>query len=275
VSTVSEETDAYVLGTDQRELDRLRQQHEAWVGEAQSLLERAGLRSGQTVLDLGCGPGSTTVQLARVVGPQGQVIARDVSPGYIAHLRSELERLGIDHVRPSLGPVEELQLADGSLDAAYSRWLFCWLPDAAAVLSAVARALRPGGVMICQEYFNWASMKLVPRDGAHDRVVAACMASWQDSGTTIDIAEQLPTLAAQCGLTVEYAAPVARLGRPGSLVWTWLSEFYDSYLPRVVERGLLDEDTRLACLDELQRRQRENLGFIAAPTMLDLVLRKA
>lgn len=271
---MSGEGTGYVLGSDQAELERLTQQHATWVGQAQSLIERAGLSAGQTLLDLGCGPGLTTMQLARVVGRGGRVIARDASADFITHLELELKRLGIDHVVPSLGPVEELDLPESSLDGAFARWLFCWLPDAGALLSTVSRALRPGGAIVCQEYFDWGAMKLVPRSPAHDRVVDACMVSWRDAGATIDIGEQLPGLAAECGLRLEYAAPLARVGRPGSPVWSWISAFFDSYLPRLVAQGLLDEATRQICVEEWRQRLSRGIGFVAAPTMIDLVLRK-
>src|SRR5437867_12465873 len=111
----TEETDEYILGTDAEELERLRFQHQAWVKEAYELFERADLGAGDAVLDLGCGPGYTTIELADVVGPGGRVIARDVSARFLATLERECKRLGLAHVEPSLGTVEELALADESL----------------------------------------------------------------------------------------------------------------------------------------------------------------
>src|SRR5688572_17876789 len=136
------ETDEYILGTDVEELERLRFQHQVWVKEQYELLERAGVRAGMSVLDLGCGPGLTTLELAHVVGESGRVIACDQSERFLATLRRECAHLGFTHVEPRLGSVEELVLPEASLDAAYARWLFCWLSDPLAVLRRVARALR-------------------------------------------------------------------------------------------------------------------------------------
>ena len=264
----------YILGTDQVELDRLRNQHQTWLEQAYAVFERAGLRAGQTLLDLGCGPGFTTVELARLVGPAGRVIALDESERFVAFLDAERERLGLPQIEPRLGRAEALDLPAESLDGAYARWLFCWLADPAAVLAAVAAALRPGGVLVLQEYLDWGAKKLVPRGPAHDRVVAACMASWPAGGATIDIAEHLPTLAARCGLRLEHFRPVARLGRVGSLEWRWLTEFYESYLPRLVERGLLTRDELEAWRAEWSAREAEGRSFVYTPTMADAILRK-
>ena len=73
----------YVLGTHGEELERLRFQHELWRPLAEAAWERADLRAGERVLDLGAGPGFAAMDLARRVGPQGQVLALEHSPAYV------------------------------------------------------------------------------------------------------------------------------------------------------------------------------------------------
>ena len=81
------EQDEYILGTDPDELERLRFQHHVWVAPMHELLARAGLGAGQRVLDLGCGPGFTTLELAQFVGPTGRVVASDQSKRFLTTLR--------------------------------------------------------------------------------------------------------------------------------------------------------------------------------------------
>lgn len=264
----------YILGTDRIELDRLRNQHYAWIEQAYALLALSGLRAGDTLLDLGCGPGFTSVELARIVGPTGRVIALDTSERFIAFLAAERERLALPQIEPRLGTAEQLDLPAASLDGAYARWLFCWLADPGAVMQTVADALRPGGVLVLQEYLDWGAKKLVPRSAAHDRIVAACMQSWPLGGATIDIGEHLPDLAARCGLVLEHFRPIARLGRVGSLEWRWLTEFYESYLPRLVERGLLQPHEFDNWRADWGARAADGSSFVYTPTMVDAILRK-
>ena len=226
------------------------------------------------LVDLGCGPGFTSLELAQIVGSGGRVIARDMSPRFLEFLRAECDRLAYSHVEPSLGPVEELDLRDGSVDAAYARWLLCWVADPGAVLARVTRSLRSGGVLVLQEYLDWAAMKLVPRSDAFDRAIEACMRSWEEGDATIDIGERIPALAADCGLEVEHFRPLARSGHPGSLVWRWLSDFLHSYLPKLIERGFLAPEELDAYVDDWRVRAKEGTSHVLAPTMVDVVLRK-
>jgi SAM-dependent methyltransferase len=269
-----DERGEYILGTDPAELERLRFQHQAWVKEAYELFERAGLGAGLRVLDLGCGPGFTTLELAHVVGPEGRVLAADQSARFLATLRRECARLGLGQVEARLGPVEELALPAGGIDAAYARWLFCWLPDPLAVLARVARALRPGGVLLLQEYVDWGAMRLFPHGPAFARGVEACLASWRTGGATIDFAAEVPALAPRAGLVLEHFRPRARLGRVGSFEWRWLEGFFRSYLPKVVERGLLAPRELDAWLAEWDERSSAGTSWIATPTMADVILRR-
>ena len=65
----------YILGDKDRELARLQLQHDIWRNQTRELMRRAGFSRGQTVLDVGCGPGFTTFDLLKEVGPTGRIVA--------------------------------------------------------------------------------------------------------------------------------------------------------------------------------------------------------
>lgn len=85
---------SYVLGTEPEEQERLRLQHELWRPAATAAWERAGLGPGQRVLDLGAGPGFCALDLARIVGPGGQVLALERSGAYVAAARAAAAQAG-------------------------------------------------------------------------------------------------------------------------------------------------------------------------------------
>lgn len=267
-------TKDYILGVEREELERLRFQHTVWAERMHALLVRAGVRAGQRALDLGCGPGFTTIELARFVGEGGHVLARDQSAAFVEFLLHERDHLGLGWIEPSLGAVETLELAPGSLDLAYARWLFCWLPDPGPALERVVTALAPGGALVLQEYLDWAAMKLLPPSPTHARAVAACMHSWEVGQATIDFGERVPELARRFDLEVERFEPVARTGVVGSLEWRWIGGFFSIYLPKLVERGLYTAAELAEWRAEWSRRTRAREGWCVAPTMVDVVLRK-
>ncbi len=273
-AATSEDDRTYILGTDQRELDRLRTQHQVWVSRMLSLCERAEIHAGHVVLDLGCGPGYASMDLARVVGQTGRVIARDQSRPFLAFLNAESKRRGLDNIEISHGPAEDIALGPGSIDACYARWLFCWLDDAQAMLQRVADALKPGGVVLMQEYLDWATMSILPDSDIFNRMVDACMNAWRVGGVTINITRHLPEMANAAGLKIEHFQPQERLGRIGSLEWQWMDGFYASYLPRLVERGLFDPVDHEAFQAEWRSRTKDGRSFVCTPMMADVILRK-
>ena len=64
----------YILGTNEKELTRLELQHKVWASEAKRGWDFADFKSGHTILDLGCGPGYCTKELAYIVGEKGKAI---------------------------------------------------------------------------------------------------------------------------------------------------------------------------------------------------------
>ncbi|MFT5049644.1 MAG: SAM-dependent methyltransferase [Chlamydiales bacterium] len=264
----------YILGTDAAEIERLRFQHDVWIAASMAIWQRSGFGAGDRVLDLGCGPGFTSLALASMVGPGGHVLARDQSEGFLAFLDAECARRGIANVQASLGPVEELDLPAGELDGVYSRWLFCWLPDPEAVLGCVARGVRSGGTIALQEYVDWGAMAMLPPSDTFDGAVAACMDSWHGGAGTIDVGAHLPSMAEACGLRVESVRPVSRIGAVGSLEWRWLEQFLWSYLPKLVDSGSYPEAEWAAFRDEWLARASSAASHVKTPTMADIVLRK-
>jgi SAM-dependent methyltransferase len=103
--------------------------------------ELAGVRAGQRVLDVGCGPGALTGQLVRSLG-SGAVSAIDPSASFVAAVRGRLP--GVDVRR---GVAERLPFADGAFDAAVAQLVVHFMADPVAGLAEMGRVTRPGGVV--------------------------------------------------------------------------------------------------------------------------------
>ena len=117
-----------------------------WLHDAtQTMLDEARIGPGARVLDIAAGAGDQTMDIARRIGTQGQVLATDVSPGILALAQKNAEAKGLLQVRTHVADAQSLGLAGANFDAAVSRLglMFCRSPLAA--LREIRAALRPQG----------------------------------------------------------------------------------------------------------------------------------
>ncbi len=108
-----------------------------------TMLDMAGVDPGMHVLDLACGAGSQTLRTAERVGPQGRVLASDLSASMLACVREAASRLGFGNIETLECAAEDLPESAGLFDAAISRLGLMHFPDPRQALIAVRRVLRP------------------------------------------------------------------------------------------------------------------------------------
>jgi ubiquinone/menaquinone biosynthesis C-methylase UbiE len=105
----------------------------------------ASLRAGETVLDLGSGAGFDCFLAAAKVGPSGKVIGVDMTPEMVARGKENIVQGGYKNVEFRLGEIDNLPLADHSVDVVISNCVVNLVPDKAKVFAEVYRVLVPGG----------------------------------------------------------------------------------------------------------------------------------
>jgi len=261
----------YVLGTNQDELVRLGLQHQLWARYAADAWERAGFGPGKKLLDVGCGPGYGSLDLAARVGTRGQVRAIDISKRFIRHLQSQARLRGVTCIRASVGHVERLNLSKGTFDGAYARWVLCFVENPTAVVSGVARALKKGGAFVIQDYFNYESVLIAPNCDVFRRFFKMVAQSWRMRGGNSDIGAEIPNLLARHGFEVKEIKPLLRVARPGSPLWKWPEAFFENYLPVLVELGLFSESDKDQFNREWRKRSRDRSAFFVTPPMIEVI----
>src|SRR5689334_7035131 len=120
-------TDDYVLGTHDEELARLGLQHRVWRSRALDAWRRAGFTAGQTLVDVGCGPGYATLDLAEIAGASGRVVALDKSARFLDALRSAAVRHHLPNIDPRPIDLESDPLPVTNADGAWVRWVFAFV----------------------------------------------------------------------------------------------------------------------------------------------------
>jgi SAM-dependent methyltransferase len=135
----------YALGADPDESARLTRQSDELRPEADALLARIGLRPGQAVADLGCGPRGILELLSGAVAPGGRVLGLDADPAHVAMAAAGASRSGLGNVEVIQGDARHTGLPSGSFDLVHARTLLVTIPEPAEVLAEMARLARPGG----------------------------------------------------------------------------------------------------------------------------------
>ena len=116
-------------------------------------LDRAGLRPGETALELGPGPGAFTVDAAQRVGPEGRLIAVDIQLGMIAQVNARVKAAGLTNVETHVASAYELPIADASVDRAFLITVLPEIPDPVRALREIHRVLKPGSIISTTEEF--------------------------------------------------------------------------------------------------------------------------
>ena len=126
----------------------------AWLRTASdAMLDMAGIVPGASVLDVAAGAGDQTLDIAQRIGPQGRVLATDMSAGILALAKNNARQAGFQNVQTQVADGEDLQVEPASFDAVICRLGLMFFPNPLQGLLGMHSALRPGG-RICSMVFS-------------------------------------------------------------------------------------------------------------------------
>jgi SAM-dependent methyltransferase len=161
------------------------------------LLDR--LAPGLKVLDVGCGPGTITLDLAGRVAP-GRVVGLDRAGEVLDEARATTRTAGATNVEIRQGDVLALPFADASFDVVHAHQVLQHLAEPVAALREMARVCRPGGVVAARDS-DYRAMAWYPENAGLDRWLALYRQVARSNGAEPDAGRHLGAWAHAAGLT--------------------------------------------------------------------------
>ena len=128
-------------------------------GISERLVDLAGVEPGSRVMDVAAGYGEPTLTAARRAGPEGSVVATDISAEMIAFGRERAAGAGLENIEFVESDAASLDFPAASFDAALSRWGIIFEPDGEAAAARIRSFLKPGGRMAIS---SWGPPDRVP-----------------------------------------------------------------------------------------------------------------
>lgn len=204
------------------------------------------LEPGQRLLDVGCGPGSITVDLARAVSP-GEVVAVDRAPAAVALAQEAARAAGATNVVTQVADVLTLPFADGAFDVVHAHQVLQHLTDPVAALREMRRVTRPGGVVAVRDA-DYAATTWFPASAGLDEWLALYHEVTEASRTEADAGRRLLHWALAAGFDAEHLTPGASawcFATPEDRAWwagTWAERVTASgFAERALAAGLADD----------------------------------
>jgi ubiquinone/menaquinone biosynthesis C-methylase UbiE len=258
----------YPLGGSRGESARLQRQAEELAADSAALLDRVGLRPGQSAIDLGCGPRGILDMLAGRVAPAGRVVGLDADPAHAAMAAEFAAARGLSGVEIITGDARSTGLPAGSFDLVHARTLLVNLPEPAGAAAEMTRLARPGGWVASTEPDTEHALCYPPHP-AFDRLRDIFAVAFRRTGADPWIGRRVPELFRQAGLEhVEVEARV-QMYPHGNSRRTIRLDLVQSMRPQVLEMGLATA-TELDDLDAAARAHLDNPHTVVMSGLLFL-----
>jgi ubiquinone/menaquinone biosynthesis C-methylase UbiE len=216
-----------------------------------AVLNRAGISAGLDVLDLGCGSGEATLDIARLVGATGRVVGIDMDESILSHARSASDACGLS-VEWKQGFVEDLEEKE-SFDIAYARFLLSHLRDPVDAVRRMRKAVRRSGSIVVEDidittHTHW------PPSVAFQRYIELYAATGRARGVDPEIGPRLGAMLLDAGLEdveVTISMPVYHSGEGKTIARLTLSNIADA----AISAGLTDRAEIDRLLAELAKHE--------------------
>lgn len=223
------------------------------------------LRPGMTLLDVGCGPGTITADLARMLG-SGQVTALEVTEAALQLANSEADARGQTNMSFAVGNVQALDFPDDTFDVVHAHQVLQHLADPVRALREMHRVCKPGGLIAVRDS-DYAAFTWFPAIPELDGWLVLYRQAARDNGAEPDAGRRLLHWAREAGLDhITASSSTWCFATPEDRDW-WGGMWADRILHSDLTRQLLDSKAAMkaAMKADLQRISRAWRTWSEAP----------
>lgn len=254
-------------GRASQERDRLRAQNLVYAPHTELLLSLSGIKPGMRVIDIGCGIGDMTIQIARMVGPTGTVVGVDMDPDALDVAEQQASDLG--NVTFQQGTIPDLELGYQA-DALVGRLIVMHLKDPVQTIKKLRSTVRSGGTFALLD-FNVQRSRTLPTMPLTNQCIDWCNRALLAGGSNPAVGDQLYGILRAAGLSAPRLAasvPIATTSDLSALAV--LAETVITLLPVIESHGLatreeIDPDS---LIHRLQREALETDGITFLPELV-------
>ncbi len=261
--------DQYVLSSGRTGHDRLRMLCEIHDPHARDLLKRAGLTAGQRYVEFGCGLGYVARWAARQAST---VTAIDLSEEHLQEAQRLAESDGLTNIEFLNRNIYGQGLPSDAFDISYSRWVLMHLNQPIEAMRQIRQALKPGGVMVCEEA-DLSAIYTEPRTFGYEEYRTLALDTGRQRGVDYEGGRKLHAWAREAGFEiVEVGAyhPHYVAGRHKGF-WSWTFEEAGRSL---VEAGVIDADELGRLVSGMRSADGESGTLVAHARTHQLIARK-
>jgi SAM-dependent methyltransferase len=230
-----------------------------------SLFDRVGIKGQMACLDVGCGGGDATLDLAELVGSHGSVVGWDIDEIKLGLARHEAEEKRFGNVEFRLSDIGQSEAAS-EFDLVYTRFLLTHLKDPAGALARIRQALRPGGIVIVED-IDFTGYFCHPDSAALRRYVELYTLAVQRKGGDPNIGLRLPGLLIDAGferMQTNVVQPAGVEGEVKLLTAVTMENIADS----VVTEGLAGRNEVDEVIAQLYELARDSRTYLSVPRVV-------
>lgn len=209
-----------------------------------TLLDDASLQEGQHILDIGCAVGNLTLDIAKLIGPDGHVVGIDRNEKFLEMAREKAEQNGLKNVTFLRRDIYDLAYKE-EFDVVTCRRVLMYLPDAVSAVEKMLSALRPKGQLILQEH-NLGQLQKSGSTPLNEEVLQILRKTLLSENADIEIGLKLDSILTKAGAGERFIQAQSCLQTPHQIVP--LGMILKAIQDRIIACGAASQD-KLNALD--------------------------